>query len=396
MPATRTIRSLICVPQSVSIATMRDAPFIAVGGGLAGAAFALELARNGAPVLVLESTRAAHQKVCGEFLSAEAQALVAYLGVDLKEMGATSVSTFRLASGKSHADSPLPFRGAGFSRYRLDQALLQVAENAGAQVKRGLTVTQIKPTNDLVALKAGSRTFAGRAVALATGKHNLRNYPRVASDMVGFKIQLRVTEDALRLLEDIVQLVMFDGGYIGACIVEDRLVTLCWVIHRALLQRIGAGWSAQAAYFSRQSEILGSLLCRAQPEWEKPVAVASIPYGYIRRAVIAPTIFPLGDQLAVIPSFTGDGMAIALYSGIAAAQAVLAGESAKQFQKRVIDRLRPQFRWAAVTNLLFDARMLHSVTVKLADTLPGLVTLIAQSTRISGFEDIMDRPGPNL
>ena len=375
---------------------MRDAPFIAVGGGLAGAAFALELARNGAPVLVLESTRAAHHKVCGEFLSAEAQALATYLGLDLKAMGATSVSTFRLASGNRHAESPLPFRGAGFSRYRLDQALLQVAENAGATVERGVTVSHIEPGDGLVTLKAGSRTFAGRAVALATGKHNLRNYPRVASDMVGFKIQLRVTEDALRLLEDVVQLVMFDGGYIGACIVEDELVTLCWVMHRALLQRIGAGWSAQAAYFSRQSEILGNLLCRAQPEWEKPVAVASIPYGYIRRAVIAPTIFPLGDQLAVIPSFTGDGMAIALYSGIAAAQAVLAGESAKQFQKRVIDRLRPQFRWAAVTNLLFDARMLHSFTVKLADTLPGLVTLIAQSTRISGFEDIMDRPGPNL
>ena len=107
--------------------------------------------------------------------------------------------------------------------------------------------------------------------------------------------------------------------------------------------------------------------------------------------MIAPTIFPLGDQLAVIPSFTGDGMSIALYSGIAAAQAILAAESAQQFQERTINRLRPQFRWAAVSNLLFDTRVLHSFTVRLANALPGLVTLIAQSTRIHGFEDIMDR-----
>ena len=56
---------------------------IAVGGGLAGAAFALELARNGARVVVLERSRAAHLKVCGDFLSAEALDLLAYLGIIL-------------------------------------------------------------------------------------------------------------------------------------------------------------------------------------------------------------------------------------------------------------------------------------------------------------------------
>ena len=117
-------------------------------------------------------------------------------------------------------------------------------------------------------------------------------------------------------------------------------------MHRSLLQRIGADWSSQAAYFSQQSEILSELLHGASPQWEKPTAVAAIPYGYLRRALIAPTVFPLGDQLAVIPSFTGDGISIALYSGIAAAQAVLAGESAVQFLDRMLKALRPQFRWA--------------------------------------------------
>jgi hypothetical protein len=36
-------------------------------------------------------------------------------------------------------------------------------------------------------------------------------------------------------------------------------------------------------------------------------------------------------------------MAIALYSGIAAAQAILAGDGAAKFQQRLVDRLRPQF-----------------------------------------------------
>ncbi|HEV3242608.1 MAG TPA: hypothetical protein VGY14_05125 [Methyloceanibacter sp.] len=307
--------------------------------------------------MVLGSSRAPHRKVCGEFLSAEAQSLIAYLGFDLKALGASSMGTFRLVSGKRCAEAPLTFRAAGLSRYRLDQALLQAAAEAGADVMRGVAVgQQSRAKRGARYHKGWNGSFEGSVAALATGKHNLRQFPRDSSDMVGFKLQLRLNPSALRLLEDVVQLAMFDGGYIGACIVEDEIVTICWVMHQAALQRVGTGWSEQAAHFSQQSESLGDLLQGARPEWDKPVAVAAIPYGYLRRQTIAPNIFPLGDQLAVIPSFTGDGMAIALYSGIAAAQAVLAGDGAASFQRRMVDRLRPQFRWATATNLLFDKR----------------------------------------
>jgi flavin-dependent dehydrogenase len=364
-------------------------PFIAVGGGLAGAAFALELARHGEDVLVLESTPAPKHKVCGEFLSAEVQTLLNYLGLDLKALGATSVSTFRLVAGHRTAEAPLPFRGAGLSRFRLDQSLLQAAEAAGAEVRRGVTVSTIAPAGAGLTLKAGGHVLRARGAALATGKHSLRAFPRQPSGMVGFKLQFRLRPEALRALHEVVQIAMFDGGYIGACIVEDELVTLCWVMRPALVRRIGAAWSSQAAYFSAQSERLGDLLADARPEWDKPVAIARIPYGYLRREPIAPTIFPVGDQLAVIPSFTGDGMAIALYSGIAAAHAVLAADSAALFQQRMIKRLRGQLHWAGAVNLLFESRMLHKVSVMGAAALPGAVTWIAKSTRISGFDDVI-------
>ena len=46
---------------------MSEAASIVVGGGLAGSAFAIELARQGRPVVVLEKTTGAHHKVCGNF-----------------------------------------------------------------------------------------------------------------------------------------------------------------------------------------------------------------------------------------------------------------------------------------------------------------------------------------
>ena len=308
-------------------------------------------------------------------------------------MGASTMGTFRLASGKKYAEAPLPFRAMGLSRFRLDQALLQAATDAGAEIERGITVSQIEPQDGRITINAGKRAFIGKAVALATGKHNLRQFPRAPSEIVGFKLQLRLASSALHQLKDIVQLAMFDGGYFGACIVEDEIVTVGWVLDRALLQRIGTDWQAQLSHFSRQSEILGDLLQSAQPEWGKSVAVAAIPYGYLRRQVIAPGIFPLGDQLAVIPSFTGDGMAIALYSGIAAAQAILAGDDAAHYQQRMLARLRRQFRWAATTNLLFEKKKLHGFSVALATAMPWLVTRIAQSTRLRGFEDVTGSHG---
>jgi flavin-dependent dehydrogenase len=372
---------------------MQEPPFIAVGGGLAGAAFALELARNGAPVSVLESTRGPHHKVCGEFLSAEAQGLIAYLGIDLAALGATSIGRFRLAAAGRRADAPLPFRAAGLSRHLLDQAMLQAAEKAGAVVERGVTVSEMNPADGRVALRAGSRTFTAKAVALATGKHALRQYPRRPSDMVGFKLQLRLAPGAHAFLENVVQLVMFNGGYVGALIVEDRLANFCWVLHGALLKRVGADWPSQAAYFAAQSELLGELLRGAEPCWDKPVAVAAVPYGYLRTDAIAANILPVGDQLAVIPSFTGEGMAISLYSGIAAAQAVLAGEAAASFQRRLTDRLRPQFRVASAINRPFDSAILNGPAVWLAAGLPRLVTWLVQSTRLKGFDDVI-RPVP--
>ena len=175
---------------------MQETPFIAVGGGLAGAAFALELARNGAPVLLLESTRSPHHKVCGEFLSEEAQTLLSYLGVDVHTMGASSIGTFRLAAGASYAEAPLPFRAAGYSRYRLDQALLEQAATAGAEIRRGMTVTEVSAADASIMLKAGGKTLTAKAIALASGKHNLRQFPRAPSDMVGFKLQISVRPSA--------------------------------------------------------------------------------------------------------------------------------------------------------------------------------------------------------
>ena len=363
-------------------------PAIAVGGGLAGAAFAIELARSGRRVLVLERSRGPHHAVCGEFLSEAAQAVLGSLGLDLQGLGATAITRFRLVKGERQATVRLPFAAAGLSRFRIDEALLAAATRAGAEVVRGALVTGIELGAGAMAVRTEGRVWPASVVALATGKHPLRGFARPAGSMVGFKLHLEPTGAATRELAGIVQLVFFRGGYVGACLVEDGILSVAWVMQDHLVRTVGSDWSAQRAHLSHQSSLIGDLLAGARPLFARPVATAAIPYGFLRAKPVAPTVFPIGDQLAVVPSFTGDGMAIALYSGLEAARAVMAGQPAASYQRALIRRLRPQFRLAGGIGRLLETPATCGTAIAAARLLPLLVTRLIAATRLRGFAEI--------
>jgi len=361
---------------------MGKADAIAVGGGLAGAAFAIELARSGARVVLVERSRSAVLKVCGDFLSAEALELLIYLGIDAAALGATAVEQLTLAAGKKAADARLPFRGGGLSRMRLDETLLTEAARAGVEVVRGPTAKGLEISVDHVLVTTDGASHSAPIAALATGKHNLRGWPRGPGTATGFKIQFAPSAAAQRELGARVRLTLFEGGYIGACLVEDNLLTICWQIDANQLKRIGPHWRTQLAAFSRESPWLGDLLDGAIPLSERPAAVSNLPFGYRRREAIAPNVFPIGDQLAVIPAFTGDGTSIALASGIGAARSILAGQRAPAFQARFVAALSGQFALARPLNAALQARATRRLTIEAVRAVPLLATLMARATRL--------------
>jgi flavin-dependent dehydrogenase len=359
---------------------------IVVGGGLAGAAFAIELARQGRPVIVLEKTTGAHHKVCGEFLSAEAQALLARLGLDVWQLGARPAGRLGLEFGGRNERLKLPFRGAGLSRFLLDQALLDAAARAGAQVIRGATVTKLEYEQKSAVVHTATQRLSASHVALATGKHNLRGLPRPHAPTVAFKMQLRVPPAVAAMLEDLVQLAMFPGGYAGVCLVEGGVATICWVVDRDVADEAAVTWDEHAAFLAQRSEFFAKLLGGATPLWDKPVAVAAIPYGFLRREAISDAVYPLGDQLVVIPSYTGDGTSIALHTGMAAAHALLDGRSAGEFQVKAIAKLKPQIAWAKVANVAFvnaTAQRVTSAVARVAPwAVPGIARFVVNRTRL--------------
>jgi flavin-dependent dehydrogenase len=118
------------------------APLI-IGGGLAGAAAGIDLARSGQAPLLLERDTGPHDKICGEFLSGEAVAALAGLGVDARRLGAVPITRVEINAGHRQAAAALPFPALSLSRRVLDEAMLERAAAAGgrsarAELRRGL------------------------------------------------------------------------------------------------------------------------------------------------------------------------------------------------------------------------------------------------------------------
>lgn len=341
-------------------------PVVIVGGGIAGAVAAATLARAGERPLVLERSRGPHHKVCGEFLSWEAADRIAALGFDLAALAPSRIDRVRLVRGERAAEARLPRAAVGISRFALDEALLAHAARLGARVERGAAVRSLDAGD-------GPRVDGRRAerVLVATGKHDLRGSrravagQRVVTRYVGFKAHFRLTSTETAALAGAVELHLLPGGgYAGLQLVERGIANLC------LLAGTGTSFAAVRDAIDADAGMLARRLAGAEMLFDKPRAIAGVPYGFIHRGGDPPWQRRIGDQFAVVHSFTGDGMAIAA----ATAALVAAGADDAALRRAVA---RPVRASAAL-----HACLAHPAPFVAAHLCPALLTTVARLTRV--------------
>jgi flavin-dependent dehydrogenase len=347
-----------------------------IGGGPAGAAAAIALARGGRQALLLERDAAPREAVCGEFLGPDAAAALARLGLDLPALGAVVLRRLLLGAGRQQAALDLPFPAWALPRRVLDGVLREAAQAAGAEVRCGLSVQAAEPGWRL--RLADGAALAARRVLLGTGKHMLRGHKRhpAPPGALGLKLHLRFVP-----IEDAVALLPFSGGYAGLLPTEEPGgANLCAALHgpagdardpATLIARVAEG-----------SALAARLLRDAMPAWPRPLAIAGVPYGFRHRGADGPDApFRIGDQLSVVPSFTGDGVAMALLSGLAAAEAIAAGrDDARAFHDAWRARSARPMRWAGFG--AWAMRRWPAGFVGGAAVLPAAARALARRTRM--------------
>ncbi|MGB7404823.1 MAG: FAD-dependent monooxygenase [Pacificimonas sp.] len=324
-------------------------PNLVIGGGPAGAVLAAKLAARREAVTLLERSDGPHHKICGEFLSWEGRALLRRAGIDIESLGGASISRLRIVAKARTAETKLPGEALGISRYRLDERLLEEARRRGVDVRRG---RDVRRWSEGIAHLADDGAFTGERTWLATGKRDLRGAARdlagerISNDLTGFKLHLRLADADARAIANTIELHHFDGGYAGLQPIEDGLANLCLLAERDLAS---GGWDAVRAHLGRAAPQLASQLDRAEPQMDTPLAIARVPYGFVSRTNDGP--IRIGDQLAVIHSFTGDGLSLAIASGMAAAE----GREPREMVAKPVGRAALAYRLLAGGGWPLDA-----------------------------------------
>ena len=342
------------------------------GGGIAGAAAACLL---GSEAMLFEREQGCHDKVCGEFISWEACDNLVRLGLDLPSLRGVPINAVRLVHGRRSVVATLPRPGLGLSRRQLDVALLDLAAARGARIHQGAAVRRLASAGlevDGIGFVPGHRVF------LATGKHDLRGVPRPppGRPLVGFKTHLRLAPGEREALDGHVEVILFPGGYAGLQPVEGGRANLCLLIRQDLLGELGGRWAAVLGHLRRHSPHLDGRLFGAQHLLDRPLSVARIPYGFVHGTGTTDFVYRLGDQMAVIPSFSGDGMAIALHTAFAAVR-----PGPIPFHAAMRRTLRGQISRAMILHRLGQTH--PAWLVRAASLWPGALAAVARLTRVA-------------
>jgi len=372
------------------------AQVLVVGGGPAGALAALRLAREGQDVLLLEQRRDFAAKVCGEFVSGEGVAVLSRLDLlqDLLGCGAARIRQARLHALSGAAfDASLPDCeaqcGLGVSRALLDETLVQRARSAGARILLGARLSGLAPAprgwHARFLLDGAEREVRAEVVLGADGRNSA--VARHAGlhgpgSSVGIGLQIHLPRETVA--DERVELFFLREGYAGLCPVESSRYCL-----GALLPARASGRDP----FGRLLEALPE-----HPLWSDRRAcarrvvqrAAAYPVSMGIRRATRPGLFLAGDAAGFVDPFSGQGIALALLGGEAAARAIQ-GEFSQhpQSSRREYDRfLRRELlaRLAVMTSLrrLLALPGCSDRVIRLFRRHPAFGKQVVDLTRIAG------------
>ena len=332
-PATRARNGRGAVPHR----SADEADVIVVGAGPAGSATAFYLAQAGLDVLLLEKSTFPREKVCGDGLTPRGVKALVGMGISVSEQdGWVRNQGLRVIGAGRRLELPWPelssYPGYGLVRPRtdLDEMLARRAEQAGARLREGVTVTgpvlddrtgRITGVTGKPADAEEEQTYAGRVVVAADGNSSRLSVAlglRTRDDRP-LGVAVRTYYQSPRHDDDYLEswLDLWDG---------DRLLPgYGWIFGMGDgTSNVGLGLLNTSTAFGHTDyhAMLRKWLKGMPAEWgfteanrTQPIRGAALPMGFNRTPHYFNGLLLAGDAGGMVNPFNGEGIAYAMESG---------------------------------------------------------------------------------
>jgi menaquinone-9 beta-reductase len=292
-------------------------PIEIIGGGLAGLSLGLALRRQDVPVTLHERGTYPRHRVCGEFIRGLTPDTVERLGLAPHLTSARQHHALTWFLGETPwRRQALPSPALAISRYELDARLADAFVEAGGDLR--------------TRSRGRAEPHPGRV--LTSGRR-----PDSSSPWLGLKVHVHGLA-----LDRGLEMHLGDGAYVGLCALEENVVNVCGLFRQRSLATNNRGELLPAYLRACGLEALADRIDQALPDPDSLCAVAGLAFSSCTAAT--PELPCIGDACAMIPPFTGNGMAMAFAGAAAAVDPLVAWSRHEATWTQTVNQLQERLR----------------------------------------------------
>lgn len=287
-----------------------------VGGGLAGLALSIQLARLGHQVIIFEKEQYPFHKVCGEYISLEAWDFLVGLGVDLDGMQVPIITQLQVSAVNGKLlQQHLPLGGFGISRYQLDNTLAQLAKAAGVVLQENTKVNEVHFLENEFILDTPGQAYRATVVCGTYGKRSnidikwKRPFSTAAknklNNYIGVKYHIKGS-----FATDTIALHNFKNGYCGIVKIEEDQYNLCYLTTAGNLQKSNGDIAVMEQTILSSNPHLKKIFSEVSKR-EAPLTISQISFD--KKSQVENHVLMIGDAAGMITPLCGNGMSMALH-----------------------------------------------------------------------------------